>query len=178
MSYDAQTSVFMRKTQGLGPGEKVHHLNRGEKILFTSSNARMDNINLAGIWQLTNYTPQGQAQNACLRIANGSVFRAEPLGDDCPDSPSRYTHNVSELFADMWWLHNGTDTASLTQLNTAVKWYSANGETRHTSWEYLPAGNRWDKGRLYRLQQRVTNRHDGSQKAETIRITELKKVGS
>ncbi|PWI32977.1 chromosome partitioning protein ParA [Vibrio albus] len=176
MNYDQKTGIFMQKTQGLGPNKNVHHLNRSEKMWFTSSDARMDNINLAGIWQLKDYHPEGDIQYACLLIMHGSVFRTSSDSHHCPKTLSLYTEDVSQSFADMWWLHSGKNTASLAQLNTPVKWHTSDGKTKYTSWEYLPAGDMWDKGLLYRLQQRLKMNRSGVQKAETIRISELKKI--
>lgn len=177
MNFDEKTGLFLQKTQGLGPNKKIHNSNRAEFMWFSSTDPKLDYINLSGIWQLTEYSAKGEVHYSCLYIKDGSVFQAAVDGNSCPETSSEYQQIVTQQYADMWWLYSGQDAASLAQLNSGVKWYTAGGEVKHTTWEYLPVGKEWDQGLLYRLEQKIRNSRDGVQKAETLRISELRKIG-
>lgn len=177
MNYDEQTGIFMQKAQGLGPNEHVPHLNRAEFMWFTSTDRRLEHIDVSGIWQQTSYGANGEVMTACLYVNNGAVYQPSVVTERCPEMAAGYTNEVSRDYGDMWWLHSGQDTASLSQMNAGVKWYSPEGQAKYTSWEYLPLGKEWDKGLLYRLEQNIRTNRSGLQMAETIRISELKKLG-
>lgn len=178
INYDPNTRLLMQKTQGLGPKETVSHSNRAEYIWFTINDKHTQNIDFEGIWLETHYANNSDISNECLWIKSGKVLSAKTDNSECPTAQEAYRNDVTLLHGDMWWLEPSNAQASLAQLNTPVKWYDTTSNALYTSWEYLPTGEDWDQGVLYRLQQNIVIDKDGNQQAQTHKISELKKYQS
>lgn len=175
INYDPNTQLLMQKNQGLGPKENVSHLNRSESIWLTTRADANHHVDFDGIWQETTYLSDGNIDNQCLLVTGGKVLSAAPDDDECPTGIKAYANDVTASHGDMWWLEPANSKATLAQLNTAVKWYDTDTKPRYTSWEYLPAGENWEQGVLYRLQQHIVVDNKGIQHPQTHLISELKK---
>ncbi|UXI01346.1 chromosome partitioning protein ParA [Photobacterium sp. TY1-4] len=175
LNFDPQTQLLMEKVQGLGRHEKVHHANKTEMIWFTYPRDKGHRIAHEGIWRQTSY--QGTAiRQSCLLIEAGRVFSGPDNVDQCPETKAAYPQDVTQHYADMWWLQNPNRQAQLAQLNVLVRWYQQDAQPQYTTWEYLPAGQFWDQGVLYRYRQIVTPQPDGSDRIDTFAISEFIKV--
>jgi hypothetical protein len=176
INFDPTTQLLMEKSQGLGVRENITHPNKGEKIWFTFPKEHYTRLNYQGVWRQTTYE-QNQIDESCLWIANGLIKRADLVGNQCPLSRDHYQQNVTHQFADMWWVRADTSTASIEQLNLIVRWYlPKQPRPKYTTWEYLPAGEKWDKGVLYRYQQQLTKTQDGTELLRTESVSEYRKV--
>ncbi|WP_394249505.1 chromosome partitioning protein ParA [Vibrio profundi] len=175
LDFDPSTQLLMEKIQGLGRSEKVHHDNKQEMIWFTYPEGKGDNISYEGTWQLTQYQ-QDQIVQQCLNIRDRRVYLAPNMTEQCPSELKHYSKDVTDAYGDMWWFRNQTPHASLAQMNTLVRWYDATSQGQFTSWEYLPAGQQWDEGILYRFRQTISRNNEGSYDIHTFSVSELKKV--
>ncbi|ROV58005.1 chromosome partitioning protein ParA [Vibrio ponticus] len=179
LSFDPATQLMMEKTQGLGKKEFISHPNLIEQIWFTSPQQQFKQFSYEGIWQETIYLTD-QMESHCILISDGKVstLSDETIladGESCPSDTTQYQREVTHLYGDMWWVSNQSRLASLEQLNISVRWY-VESQPKVTSWEYLPAGQGWDQGILYRYQQEITRNLDGSERLKTHSISEFKKI--
>lgn len=172
-SFDPETQLWMEKTQGLGRTENIHHTNLTEMLFFTYPHDRYQQVDYQGIWKQTTY--QGlDMEETCLLISEGRVKQASINQEHCPLRSSKYVHDVTQEYGDMWWLSNQQTTTSVERLNLTVRWY--NPKPHITSWEYLPAGQEWDEGTLYRYQQTLSRNPDGSDRLDTHTISQFEKI--
>ncbi|WP_228481537.1 chromosome partitioning protein ParA [Vibrio fluminensis] len=180
LNFDPVTQLLMEKTQGLGRTERIRHPNLIEQIWFTYPQKQYKQLSYEGIWQETTYQSD-QIDFQCLLISNGEVkttLASAPISDEgCPSEIQRYQRDVSRSYGDMWWVSVQKQQASLEQLNITVRWYpESHAKAKLTSWEYLPAGEEWDKGILYRYQQTIVHNPDGSEQLKTHSISEYTKI--
>ncbi|MGF1725452.1 chromosome partitioning protein ParA [Photobacterium nomapromontoriensis] len=175
ISFDPTTQLFMEKVQGLGPKAGIQHANKNEMIWFTYPENKGRQIDYNGIWQQTTYQ-QTDILESCLQIKDHTIFQAPLNGDSCPTDLLAYNRNVTTEYADMWWVKNSTSYVQLAQMNVTVRWYPLGQPAHYTTWEYLPAGQHWDQGILYRYQQTITPNTNGSDDINTYAISEFKKV--
>ncbi len=176
INFDPTAQLLMEKSQGLGKKPQVHHPNKGEDIWFTYPEEKRSQLAYQGIWRKTDYADK-QIQESCLLIENGTVKQAELTQEQCPTDTNRYSMDVTQQHADMWWVDSTSRTASIEQLNIVVRWYlPPQPKPLYTTWEYLPAGEHWDKGILYRYQQTLSRAQDGSDQLNTYAISEYVKV--
>ncbi|PSW06718.1 chromosome partitioning protein ParA [Photobacterium lipolyticum] len=178
-SFNETTQLIMESTQGLGKNEHVQHSNHAELLRFTLPDTAPELINMQGIWQLTQYNPDSlEPRQQCLLIKGNRIYQANTQADDCMQlNDINFNKDISKQYADMWWMQQGPTNPTLAQLNTPVKWYDKTEQPHITSWEYLPTGNQWDLGILYRLQQKIVADDFGREQLETIAISELHKLG-
>ncbi len=175
MNFDPETELFMEKVQGLGPNEHIKHQNQSEKIIFTYPKEKGKNIPFEGIWRQTQY--QGKTINSyCLLIKQGVIFQDPEVKDSCSQNEKHYVLNVTKKYPDMWWINNENKTANLEQMNLLVRWYQNGNQPQHTTWEYLPAGEEWNQGILYRYRQTVQRQSDGTEEINTFTVSEFSKI--
>lgn len=172
-SFDPDTQLWMEKTQGLGRTENIHHANLTEMLFFTYPTAKHQQIDYQGIWKQTTYQGPDLSEQ-CLYIMNGRITKTNTNDGECPISTTQYQQDVTDEYGDMWWLSDQVTTTSIEQLNLTVRWY--NPKPRITSWEYLPAGETWDRGTLYRYQQTLAKNSDGSDRLDTHTISQFDKI--
>lgn len=176
INFDPTTQLLMEKSQGLGPTDKVTRPNRGEMLWFTYPKEQYTQIAYQGIWQQTTYQ-QGQILQTCLLIEHGRIKQADPRESTCPKQSHHYTLDVSHTYGDMWWVQAETLSASIEQMNLIVRWYQPRQpKPLYTTWEYLPAGQSWDKGVLYRYQQELTRDANGNETLDTYSVSEFVKI--
>ncbi|RBW66163.1 chromosome partitioning protein ParA [Vibrionales bacterium C3R12] len=175
LSFDPSTQLLMEKVQGLGPTEKIQHNNQTEMLWFTYPEIKGNNISYQGIWQKTQYLSDNTTQQ-CLFIKQRKIFLTEKENTDCPTDISQYSIDVTDQYPDMWWLESSQGSATLAQMNILVRWYNKGSQPQYTTWEYLPAGESWDQGVLYRYRQEKRIQQDGSEQLETFKISEFKKI--
>lgn len=176
MNFDPETELFMEKTQGLGKNKQVKHANKSESISFTYEKKRGSNIPFEGIWQQTQY--QGsEVQQSCLLIKDEKVLQLERNNsNDCPENETLYTLDVTPNYRDMWWIDNQQKRVALEQMNLLVRWRKTGKPPQYTAWEYLPAGEQWDQGILYRYRQTKHRQANGTEVMNTFMISEFKKI--
>lgn len=175
MNFDPETQLYMTKTQGLGKNQHIQYLNKGESFGFVYEKSKGHAINFEGIWQKTQYTKEKITQS-CLLIKNKKIFTTLSKRYNCPINKTSYTIDVTEQYGDMWWVQNPTPYAQLEQMNLLVRWHEKRKKPQYTSWEYLPAGEQWDQGLLYRYQQHKHRHPNGSEDMNTFLISEFKKI--
>ncbi len=176
-SFDAKTQLVTEKKQGLGKTEGIRTANLEEFIMFTTVASAEKTIDFDGIWQETHYVKKRKPSFRCLLINKGQVYQAPILEDECKRDPTLYTEVVSANYADMWWLRPKSSAATLAQLNTPVKWYDKADTEQYTRWEYVPVGDDWLSGTLFRLQLAIIIDKNGKKKrAETFSVREYKRL--
>ncbi len=174
MNFDPHTELLMGKMQGLGKKAEVTHSNKSESIWFIYPENKGQHIAFEGIWKETEYQGKALAQR-CLRIANGQVWLGPSEQTQCPIDKKHYIQDVTQQYQDMWWLRNASGHAQLEQMNVMVRWFPQPYPAQYTTWEYLPTGQHWDQGILYRYQQQVSPQRDGSDRIDTYTISEFVK---
>ncbi|HAS6272036.1 chromosome partitioning protein ParA [Vibrio vulnificus] len=174
LNFDPQTQLLMGKMQGLGRKAQVAHSNKAESLWFTYPEAKGQHIAYEGIWKETQYQEQTLTER-CLNIADGRVWLGPSNVSSCPLAASAYRQDVTQEYQDMWWLRNASGHAQLEQMNLMVRWFPQPYPAQYTTWEYLPAGQNWDQGILYRYQQQVSPQRDGSDRIDTYTISEFVK---
>ncbi|KYN90670.1 chromosome partitioning protein ParA [Vibrio cidicii] len=175
LNFDPQTQLILGKVQGMGRSERVPHANRSEMIWFTYPESLGNRIAYQGVWKETVYQ-ESDISERCLLIEQGKVFAGPSSVEHCPTTRRSYPQEISAQYADMWWLKNPNGYAQLAQMNIMVRWFPTEYPAQYTTWEYLPAGQGWDQGILYRYQQQVSPQRDGSDRIDTFRISEFVKV--
>lgn len=174
LSFHPESQLLIEKVQGLGPNQHISHHNLGQTLAFTYPQQKGDQINLSGIWLQTLYQANG-IEYRCLLISPSAIKLGPQHQAKCPPQLHHYREDISTQFPAMWWRNNAQPYAQLAQLNTSVTWYDAEQGRQIVSWEYLPAGERWDQGILYRLQQQKIRAQDGSESLQLLHASEFSK---
>jgi hypothetical protein len=175
INFDSKTNILTNKVQSLGPSDKITVPNRGEGIAFTVPLKYNKSIEFIGNWIETTYLDTGKTEQKCLFITKDSVHSQPVVNNGCEFKIEHDTSNVEGLYKDMWWLQKKGRQANLAQLNTPVKWTDSIGQPRYTTWEYLPAGEDWQAGLLFRFEQVMTEDAQGLQNMSTVKISEFRK---
>ncbi len=172
ISYNTTTKLLTQKSQGLGKKAKVEHDNLTEHLWFTSAIDEKQQIDFQGYWRQRNLA---SGDTRCLYIAKERVLQSKRAV--CTKNNQDYTQDVTAEFGDMWWLNStGTNAASIEQLNSGVKWYSADNTPRYSMWEFLPTQKQWSDGKIYRRFQDIQVDQFGKQQARTTAVFELEKL--
>ncbi|EKO3572854.1 hypothetical protein P0E94_002511 [Vibrio metschnikovii] len=174
LSFHPESQLLIEKVQGLGPNQHISHHNLGQTLAFTYPQQKGDRINLSGIWRQTFYQQNG-IEYRCLLISPNAIKLGPQHQPNCPAQINDYREDISAQFPAMWWRNNPEPYVQLAQLNTSVTWYDAEQGRQIVSWEYLPAGERWDQGILYRLQQQKIRAQDGSETLQLLHASEFTK---
>jgi hypothetical protein len=176
LSFDTKTKLLNKKVQGLGKTKDILDKNRGERIEFTIPVNNYKLINFNGIWLESMYLESGLVEYKCIKITKNNIATALATKANCNVPADNYSVVDDGSFGDMWWLSSSDKKATLEQLNTPVKWTDAYGKENFTSWEFLPAGNDWQSGLLFRFKQEMTFDDNGNQKLTTTKLSELQKL--
>jgi hypothetical protein len=176
INFDSKTNILIKKVQGLGPNDKITVPNRGEAIQFSVPLKYNKLLDFIGNWIETKYLENGNIEQTCLFISKDSFYSQAAVNGGCDTKIGYDNSNIQDLYKDMWWLKTNSRKANLAQLNTTVKWTDSHGQPHYTTWEYLPAGEDWQAGLLFRFEQRMIKDVLGLQKMNIVKISEFRKL--
>jgi hypothetical protein len=148
MHYDQDSKILVEKSKGIGKQDGISHLNLAEYLWLTPLKEDIDSLKFNGLWR---YREIGQKEikTGCILIKGNQVFESSE-NSNCINSVESYTINASEKYIDMWWIKNEGATATIAQVNAAVKYKDQNNIVQYTEWEYFPISDNLESAPLYK----------------------------
>lgn len=149
MHYDQDSKILIEKSKGIGKQDGISHLNLAEYLWLTPLRETTESLKFNGLWR---YKEVGQKniKNGCILIKSNLVFESNRTNSNCTSPVESYTIDISSKYIDMWWLKNEGATATIAQVNAAVKYKDRNNITKYTEWEYFPISYNLESAPLYK----------------------------
>lgn len=173
MYYDQDSKILIEKSKGIGKQDGLSHLNLAEYLWLTPLKEGIDSLKFNGLWR---YKEIGQdiIKNGCILIRSNQVFESSETNPSCIAPVKSYTIDISSKYIDMWWLQNEESTATIAQVNSAVKYQDKNSITQYTEWEYFPISDDLESAPLYKYSYNPNEIKNN--KKEVISITTFERV--
>ncbi|MEP3351519.1 MAG: hypothetical protein ABJN96_16400 [Marinomonas sp.] len=173
MHYDKESKILIEKSKGIGKQNGIPHLNLAEYLWLTPLREGGSNLIFNGLWRYSK-TGQKDVNNGCILIKDKMVFESSEENPNCINPIESYTVNISSQYIDMWWLKNEGATATIAQINAAVKYKDQNNITQYTGWEYFPISESLESAPIYKYSYNPAEISNG--KKEVLFITTFERV--
>ena len=173
MHYDQDSKILIEKSRGIGKQNGLSHLNLAEYLWLTPLREDTGKLKFNGLWRYKEIGQDG-IKNGCILIKNNLIFESNKTNSNCIKSVESYTIDASSKYIDMWWLKNEGATATIAQVNAAVKYKDQNNIIQYTEWEYFPISDDLESAPLYKYSYNPNEIKNN--KKEIISITTFERV--